>query len=413
MSPARPLDHALVVAAQQAIGDAVCVTPLLPSPKLAQLSGAAQVFLKLENLQHSGSFKARGALNRLMALSRREREKGVIAMSAGNHAQGVALHCARLGIAATLVMPNFTPQTKVQRTAALGARVILAGDSLEQAQDHARALAAQEGLAFIHPYDDALVIAGQGTVGLELARQSDDVTLDDVVVPIGGGGLAAGIALAFDAAPARPRLIGVQSASFPTLVRQPYIDSAPLQTLAEGIAVKHPGHLTAPVIQNRYADVAAVTDSAIEQAIVWLMEESKIVAEGAGAAPLALLLGQPERFKGRRVALIVSGGNIDNRVMASILMRGLVRAGRLARLRVEISDAPGMLAQATKLIAQHGGNILEVYHQRLFQDVPVKSAELDVVVEATDAGHVEAMRQALTQAGFPTRVLSVKAGLPE
>lgn len=405
------LDGDLVAAAALAIASGVCVTPVVQAPRLADRCGAAQVYLKLENLQFSGSFKARGALNRILALSPTQRQAGIIAMSAGNHAQGVALHSARLGIAATLVMPRFTPQTKVQRTSALGAKVVLAGDSLEQARDHADQLARESGLTFIHPYDDALVIAGQGTVGTELARQVPD--LDDVIIPIGGGGLAAGMALALTGLPRPPRLSGVQSASFASLVRQPLPGPAPAQTLAEGIAVKRPGQLTAPIIAACFDDVAAVTDQAIEQAIVWLMEEQKIVAEGAGAAPLALLLSQPQRFQGRRVGLVISGGNIDNRVLASILMRGLVRAGRLARLRIEISDAPGMLAQATSLIAEHGGNILEVYHQRLFQDVPVKSAELDVVVEATDAAHVAAMLDALRRAGFPTRALGVMASLPE
>ena len=401
-----------VRSAAAALDGAVAVTPVVEAPKLAQLTGATQVWLKLENLQHSGSFKARGALNRILALDAAERQAGVIAMSAGNHAQGVALHCDRLGISATVVMPCFTPLTKVQRTRAHGATVVLAGETLAEAQQHAHALATERGLTFIHPYDDRLVIAGQGTVGLELARQVVDA--EDIIIPIGGGGLAAGMAIALHDCPLPPRLIGVQSASFPTLVRHPPVAPLPSpQTLAEGIAVKYPGSLTKPIIEQHFDDVLAVDDTAIEQAIVWLMEEQKIAAEGAGAAPLALLMTQSARFAGRKVVLVISGGNIDNRVMASILMRGLVRAGRLARLRIEISDAPGMLARATSLIAEHGGNILEVYHQRLFQDVPVKSAELDVVVEATDSSHVETMLGALRQAGFPARRLGSMASLPE
>lgn len=401
-----------VRSAAAALDGAVAVTPVVEAPKLAQLTGATQVWLKLENLQHSGSFKARGALNRILALDAVERQAGVIAMSAGNHAQGVALHCARLGISATVVMPCFTPLTKVQRTRAHGATVVLAGETLAEAQQHAHALATERGLTFIHPYDDPLVIAGQGTIGLELARQVVDA--EDIIIPIGGGGLAAGMAIALHDCPLPPRLTGVQCASFPTLVRHLPVDTLPSpQTLAEGIAVKYPGSLTKPIIEQHFDDVLAVDDTAIEQAIVWLMEEQKIVAEGAGAAPLALLMTQSARFAGRKVVLVISGGNIDNRVMASILMRGLVRAGRLARLRIEISDAPGMLARATSLIAEHGGNILEVYHQRLFQDVPVKSAELDVVVEATDSSHVEAMLGALRQAGFPARRLGSMASLPE
>ena len=410
MSPLSDLGRRQIEDAAAAIASAVAVTPLLDAPRLAARIGAAQVCLKLENLQHSGSFKARGALNRILALSTDERGRGVVAMSAGNHAQGVALHCGRLGIAATIVMPCSTPLTKVRRTAAHGAEVVLAGDSLEQAQEQALDLATRRGLTFIHPYDDPLVMAGQGTVGLEIAAQAS--ALDDIVIPIGGGGLAAGIALAYAGRPT-PRLTGVQSASFATLAQGAPSVPASAQTLAEGIAVKHPGRLTRPIIEQRFDSVLAVDDGAIEQAIVWLTEEHKLVAEGAGAAPVALLLTRPELFAGRKVAVVISGGNIDNRVMASILMRGLVRDGRLARLRIEIGDAPGMLARATALIADHGGNILEVHHQRLFQDVPVKNAELDVVVEAGDSSHVEAMLAALSQAGFPARHLASKAGLPE
>lgn len=401
-----------VTRAAAALDGSIAMTPVVEAPKLAQLTGAAQLWLKLENLQHSGSFKARGALNRILALNSAERLAGVIAMSAGNHAQGIALHCARLGISATVVMPRFTPLTKVQRTQAHGATVVLTGETLAEAQQQANTLATERGLTFIHPYDDPLVIAGQGTVGLELARQVADA--DDVIIPIGGGGLAAGMSIALQNRPSPPRLTGVQSASFPTLVRQPVADTpfSP-QTLAEGIAVKYPGSLTKPIIERYFDDVFAVDDIAIERAIVWLVEEQKIVAEGAGAAPLALLMTQTQRFAGKKVVLVISGGNIDNRVMASILMRGLVQAGRLARLRIEINDAPGTLARATSLIAEHGGNILEVYHQRLFQDVPVKSAELDVVVEATDSSHVEAMLGALRQAGFPARRLGSMASLPE
>ncbi|MEW5728542.1 MAG: threonine ammonia-lyase [Pseudomonadota bacterium] len=392
-----------VHAAAGAIAGSVIRTPTVPAPSL--LPGV-DLALKLENLQVSGSFKARGALNRLLALDEAGRAAGIIAMSAGNHAQGVAWHARRMGIPATIVMPRATPFTKVLRTEALGATVVLEGEGLSEAEAHARALAQARGLVFIHPYDDPLVVAGQGTVALEMLADRPD--LETLVVPVGGGGLIAGMAVAARALNPSIRIIGVQAVGYATLVRaQAGAEPPPasLRTLAEGIAVKRPGALTRPLIDSLVDDVVAVDEARIERAVEDLFERAKVVAEGAGAAVLAAVAADPARFAGGPVGLVVSGGNIDNRLMASILMRGLVRAGRLARLRIEISDTPGILARVASLIGDHGGNIVEVYHQRLFQDVPVKYAEVDAVVEATDTTHVNDMIEALRAAGYPTRQL--------
>lgn len=393
-----------------AIAGSVARTPSVAASGLAEMLSAGQLVLKLENLQLSGSFKARGALVRLLALSDDDRKHGVIAMSAGNHAQGVSWHARRLGIAATIVMPRQTPFTKIERTEALGAKVVLEGDTLSEAETHARALAQDHGLTFIHPYDDAHIIAGQGTIALEMLADHPD--LDILVVPVGGGGLISGMAIAAKALSPTIQVIGVQAAAYATMVRKPAVHDIPpasLQTLAEGIAVKRPGGLTRPLIDQWVDDVVSVDESGIERAVEVLVERQKLVVEGAGAAPLAAMLAEPERFRGKKVGVVISGGNIDSRLLASILMRGLVRAGRLARLRIEISDAPGTLAKVSSLIGANGGNILEIYHQRLFQDVPVKYAELDVVVEATDTAHLRAMIEALNQTGYPARLLGSTA----
>lgn len=393
-------------AAQVLLAPALLPTPLIEAPGLA----CGKIFLKLENLQVSGSFKARGALVRLTAMSAGGRALGVVAMSAGNHAQGVAWHARTLGIPVTIIMPEGTPFTKVERTESLGARVVLKGQSLAEAEEHALSMAAAGGLTFIHPYDDAAIIAGQGTVALEMLAARPD--LDTLVIPVGGGGLIAGMAVAAKALNPAIRIIGVQAAGYATLVRGGNAQiAASVPTLAEGIAVKRPGKLTRPIIDALVDDVVIVEEEQIERAVALLFDSAKVVAEGAAAAPLAAVMADPQAFAGHKVGLVVSGGNIDARVMASILMRGLVRAGRLARLRIEISDAPGILAKVASLIGANGGNILEVYHQRLFQDVPVKYAELDAVVEATDTAHVQAMIDALRVAGYPTRQLgSVASG---
>ncbi|GAB4166203.1 MAG: threonine ammonia-lyase [Thalassobaculales bacterium] len=379
-------------------------TPLVPAPRLSRLTGAA-LSLKLENLQHTGSFKTRGALVKLRSLPPAAHAAGVIAMSAGNHAQGVAFHAQRLGIPATIVMPEGTPFTKVERTRELGARVSLHGETLSESGRFAAELARKEGLTFVHPYDDPDIIRGQGTVGLEML--ADDPGLDTLVVPIGGGGLIAGIAIAAKALNPAIRVIGVEAALYPSmsdaLAGRPASSGG--QTLAEGIAVKAPGSLTLPVVRALVEEVVLVSEERIERAVQLLMEEQKLVAEGAGAAGLAAMLTRPELFAGRRVGMVVGGGNIDSRILSSVLLRGLVRDHRLVRLRAEITDQPGTLARVARIIGEAGGNIVEIYHQRLFEDVPVKLAELDAVVETRNRAHVEDILERLTAAGFRTRVL--------
>lgn len=394
--------------AADAIAGTVLRTPAVASPALAALSGA-EIVLKLETLHPTGSFKERGALAKLLSLDAAQRRAGVIAMSAGNHAQGVAYHARRLGIPATIVMPADTPFTKIERTESHGARIVLRGAGLAEARHAARQIAQAEGLTFVHPYDDPRVIAGQGSVALELL--ADHPELDTLIVPIGGGGLISGIAIAAKALKPDIAIVGVQCALFPSMVHALGRCAAPLggPTLAEGIAVKEPGELTRAVIAALVDDILQVDETTIERAVAVLLDAAKLFVEGAGAAPLAALLSNAERFRGRRVGLVLTGGNIDARLLASILQRGLVRAGRLVRLRIEINDIPGALARIAGIIGEKGGNIVEIYHQRLFHDVPVKLAEVDAVVETRNPAHVGEVVSALAAAGFPTRLLSSTA----
>jgi threonine dehydratase len=391
----------LVRGAASRIAGHVIATPTVAAPRLSALTGA-EVYLKLENLQYTGSFKVRGALNKLLSLDAAARGRGVIAMSAGNHAQGVAFHCQRLGIPATIVMPKATPFTKVDRTAAMGAKVVLQGETLSDAAVFAREHGRVEQLTFIHPYDDPLIIAGQGTVALELLAAVPD--LDMLVIPIGGGGLISGCAVAARTANAAPRVIGVQTALYATMTR----GAAPARggsTLAEGIAVKDPGVLTRAIIERSVEDVVVAEEAVIERAVNLMVTDAKITAEGAGAAPLAALLCEPQRFRGKRVGLVVSGGNIDPRLIASILTRGLLQDGRIARLRVEITDVPGMLSRVAAAIAEAGGNVIEIYHHRLFQDVPVTRADLDIVLETRNRAHLDEIIGRIAATGITVRVL--------
>lgn len=391
-------------AAARALEGRVLKTPALFSAVLSERTGA-EIVLKLENLQITGSFKPRGAYIRLAALTDGEKKAGVVAASAGNHAQGVAYHARDLGIPATIFMPDGTPFTKVGRTEALGATVVLEGDGLAEARAAAIALAQAQGRTFIHPYDDERIIAGQGTVGLELLGDVPD--LDVVVVPIGGGGLLAGIAVAAKALKPEIEIVGVEAASFPSM-SQALKGETPGgrgQTIADGIAVKTPGELTRPIIAELCGEILLVDETALECAVQTYLEVQRIVVEGAGAASLAAVTENPDRFRGKKVGLVVSGGNIDSRLLSSILMRGLMREGRIVRLRVEISDAPGVLSKVTGLIGECDGNIVEVYHQRLFYDVPVKHAEVDVVLETVDSAHVREIMEKLEQGGFPVRLL--------
>jgi len=401
-----PVTIANVRDAAAAITGAVARTPVIPAPALSELAGT-EIHLKLETLHRTGSFKERGALNKLLTLHPDERRAGVVAMSAGNHAQGVAYHAQRLGIPATIVMPEGTPFIKIDRTEAFGARVVLKGESLSAARQAADALAREQGLVLVHPYDDPAVIAGQGTIALELLADRPD--LDTIIVPVGGGGLISGIAIAAKAFNPRIDIVGAQSNLYPSMYRLMRGEDpgppAAAATLAEGIAVKEPGRLTRRIVKALVSEIVLVDDVSIERAIETLLEHQKLVVEGAGAAGLAAVLATPERFRGRRVGIVICGGNIDARLLASILMRGLVREGRLVRLRSELPDLPGALSRVSGVIGKHAGNIVEVHHQRLFHDTSVKRAELDVVVETQNRRHVEVLIAALVAAGFPTQLL--------
>ena len=385
-----------VQAAAARIAGRVIRTPTLHSDAVSRATGA-HVTLKLESLQAIGSFKERGAANKLALLTPAERRAGVVAMSAGNHAQAVARHAGLAGIAATIVMPRFTPATKISRTAAWGATVVLHGETLVEATVHARQLAAEQGLVFIHPYDDPAVMAGQGTLAIELLE--DAGALDVLLVPVGGGGMIAGCAAV--AAAMRPGLevIGVEVAGYAAL-RQILAGEAVSvggPTIAEGIAVRDIGAAPLQVIRAHVSDVVAVPERVVEDAIALLAEGAKLVAEGAGAAGVAALLAFPERFRGRRVGTVVCGGNIDARILANVLLRGLLRDGRLLRLLLEIPDRPGVLADIAGRIAARGGNVIEVTHQRLFAAPSVQTAELEVMVEARDPAHADEIAAALEE----------------
>lgn len=393
-----------IKAAAKHLEGKVIRTPALSSTALSELCGA-DIALKLENLQVTGSFKPRGAYVKLAGLSGPEKKAGVVAASAGNHAQGVAYHARQLGIPATIYMPEGTPFTKVGRTETLGAKVVLVGEGLAEARDAALQQADEEGQAFIHPYDDEKIIAGQGTVGLEFLNDFPD--LEVLVVPIGGGGLMAGTAIAAKALNPKIEIVGVEAALYPSMHQALKGDAPSGQgaTIAEGIAVKVPGELTKPIIAELVSDIFLVGEAALEKATQTYLEEQKIVTEGAGAAALAAVMENREQFKGKNVGLVVSGGNIDSRLLSSILMRGLVREGRMVRLRVEITDVPGALARVSGLIGDKGGNIVEVYHQRLFYDVPVKQTEIDIALETLDSHHVQEIMEALEKEGFSARLL--------
>jgi threonine dehydratase len=410
-NPELPVTVADIRTAVAAIAGAVAHTPLVPAPALSERIGG-EVWLKLETQHRTGSFKERGALNKLLTLSPEQRRIGVVAMSAGNHAQGVAYHAQRLGIPATIVMPEGTPFTKIDHTEAFGATVLLKGDSLVAAAKAAHDLADERGLAFVHPYDDPVVIAGQGTVALELLADRPD--LDAIVVPIGGGGLISGIAVAAKAIAPRTAILGVQTKLYPAMQRllqgeDPGPPANPT-TLAEGIAVKQPGRLTRRIVKALVEDILLVDEAALENAVETVLESQRLITEGAGASGVAAVLTAPQRFAGKRVAIVITGGNIDGRLLASILMRGLVREGRLVRLRAELPDVPGALSRVAGIIGQHAGNIVEVHHQRLFHDTSVKRAELDVVIETQNRRHVEVLIAALNHAGFPTRLLLSETG---
>lgn len=390
-------------AAAAVLAGQVVDTPCLHSRTLSEITGA-EVFLKFENHQFTASFKERGALNKLASLDAQARARGVIACSAGNHAQGVAYHAARLGIPAVIVMPRHTPFVKVEHTRKHGVEVILHGDNFDEAKAHALALGNTRGLTLVHPYDDEKVIAGQGTIALEMLR--DHPELDLLLVAIGGGGLVSGMATAAKAVNPAIEVVGVETMRFPSMVHalrgtKPEFG---LSTIAEGIAVKEPGRLTREIVSRLVSDIVLVDEGDIEQAIVMLLEIEKTVVEGAGAASLAALLRDPARFRGRRVGLVLCGGNIDPLMLAEIIERGMVRAGRLARVRVQVRDLPGSLARVTACLAEQNANIEEVHHQRAFTHLAVQNAEVDLVLKTRNHEHVGEIVAALAAAGFAARV---------
>ncbi len=382
-------------------------TPCVASRTLSDITGA-QVFLKFENLQFTASFKERGACNKLAQLTPQERQRGVIAMSAGNHAQGVAYHAQRLGLRAVIVMPRFTPGVKVERTRGFGAEIVLHGDTLDEARTHALTLAEQQQLVFVHPYDDADIVAGQGTVGLEMMQ--DVPELDTLVVAIGGGGLISGISGMATAAKAiKPgiEIIGVQTTRFPAMFNAIKGTQLPQgsSSIAEGIAVGTPGKITQAIIARQVDDLLLVDEGDIEQAIVMLLEVEKTLVEGAGAAGLACLLKYPERFKGKKVGLVLCGGNIDPLLLAAIIERGMVRAGRLARIRVSARDIPGSLAKITTTVAEAGANIDEVHHQRAFTTLAAQNVEIELVIQTRGPQHIADVITQLLQAGLEAQVI--------
>jgi threonine dehydratase len=393
-----------IEAARRVIAEHVLPTPMLPAPKLSALTGA-EVYVKYENLQVTNSFKERGARSKLASLNAQERKCGVITMSAGNHAQAVAYHAANLGIPASVVMPVTTPFVKVAATKAYGADVVLHGESLADAQARAEAIAKERDLTWVHPYDDEHVIAGQGTIALEMLEEAPD--LDMLVIPIGGGGLISGIATAAKAIKSSIVVIGAEAALYPSFWNALRNDHRPFgdSTLAEGIAVKNVGKLTLPIVRALVSDIILVDEQHIERAVNAYLTLQKTMAEGAGAAGLAAMLAEPQRFVGKRVGLVLCGGNIDPRILASIMVRELERDDRIVSFRLTIPDRPGVLGQIATLLGELGANILAVDHKRLFLDVPAKGARLDVTMETRDGAHADEIMNALAAAGFsPARI---------
>ncbi len=395
-----------IEAARRTIAAHVLRTPLLAAPPLSALTGA-EVYVKYENLQVTNSFKERGACVKLAALSTDERRRGVITMSAGNHAQAVAYHARRLGIPATIVMPVTTPFVKVKATEAYGATIVLHGETLADAQVRAEIIAVERDLVWVHPYDDPHIIAGQGTIALEMLE--DEPALEVLAIPIGGGGLIAGNAIAARAKKPSIEIFGVECELYPSTwnATHPGAKACGGATLAEGIAVSNVGRLTLPIIRELVSEIVLVDEPLIERAVNAFLTLQKTMAEGAGAAGLAAMLAQPERFRGRKVGLILCGGNIDPRILASIMVRELERADRIVSFRLTIPDRPGVLGQIASRLGELGANILGVDHHRLFLDVPAKGAKLDVTMETRDGAHAEEIFHVLTDDGYqPVRMES-------
>ena len=404
-----PVSLADVVRASDTIRGSVMHTDFDESRTLGSILDCT-VWLKFENLQFTSSFKERGALNRLAALTPAERQRGVVAMSAGNHAQGVAYHANRLDIPATIFMPVGTPTVKLENTRRHGAQIIVAGKTLEEAAELAREHCAAHDMTLVHPYDDRLVIAGQGTIALEMLERVSD--LDTMVVPIGGGGLISGMAVAAKALKPDLRIIGVQAKLYPSMYNVIYGQSLPMRgdTLAEGIAVKAPGQITTGIVRKLVDEIVLVSEDQIERAVALLISIEKTVVEGAGAAGLAAMLANPGAFRGRKVGLVLCGGNIDTRLLASVLTRELAREGRLTQLTIDLVDRPGQLAAVATLLAEAGANVIEITHQRTFSDLPAKATQLGVVIETRDRAHLEETVSKLRAADLRVEVGEGKGG---
>jgi threonine dehydratase len=396
-----------IQAAAERIEGAVVRTPTVHSRTLSAATGA-EVWVKFENLQFTAAYKERGALNKLLLMEESTRARGVIASSAGNHAQAVAYHGARLKVPVTIVMPVSTPSIKVMQTESHGAEIVLHGEMYDEAYAEARRLEAERGLTFVHPFDDVEVIAGQGTVALELLEQAPEI--DTLVVPIGGGGLISGVGTAAKALRPDIELVGVQASLYPSMYCRITGESLPSSgdTIAEGIAVKQPGELTAELIRTVVDEILLVPERDIETAVSLYLQIEKTVAEGAGAAGLAALLSHKERFRGRSVGLILTGGNIDTRLLANVLLRDLARSGRMARLRIQLQDTPGALFSVVKLFNKHRVNIIEIYHQRVFTRLPAKDAFIDVECEARDSEHLQALVEDLIEAEFSVHRVEIQ-----
>ncbi|EFO29489.1 threonine dehydratase [Roseibium sp. TrichSKD4] len=401
-TPSLPVTSDDIRQAERQIKGAVLKTPCLPAPRLSKLTGA-DIFVKYENMQVTGSFKERGALVKLLSLSEDERKRGVIAMSAGNHAQGVACHSARLGIPATIVMPETTPFVKVAATREFGATVILAGDTVDAARAEAARIADENQLVWVHPFDDVRVIAGQGTIGFEILEEVPD--LDVLVVPIGGGGLISGMAIAAKAMNPKIEVIGVETELYPAMWGK--VNDKPVicagATIAEGIAVRNVGTLTSEIVRQVVDDIILVKESTIEQAINAYLLYQHTIAEGAGAAGLAAVLTEPARFKGKKVGLVLCGGNIDPRLISSVVVRELARGGRLVSVRIDTPDRPGVLGEISTIIGDAKGNVVEVAHHHLFLNVPAKGATLDVTFEVFDRAHGQEIVDKLRTSGYTVR----------
>jgi threonine dehydratase len=392
-----------IQAAREVLKGHIANTPCMHSRTLSEITGA-NVYLKFENHQFTASFKERGALNKLNSLNAAQRKAGVIAASAGNHAQGVSHHATRTGIPSVIVMPRFTPNVKVDMTRRHGAEVVLFGDDFDDAKAHAFQLAEQRGLTFVHPYDDEKVIAGQGTIALEMLEAQPQ--LDMLCIAVGGGGLISGMSIAAKALKPDIEIVGVETSRFPSMLAAIKGETPTFgaSTIAEGIAVREPGKLTFDIIKKLVGDIVLVDEGDIEEAIVMLLEIEKTVVEGAGAASLAAMMQHRERFVGKHVGLVLCGGNIDPLMLAEIIQRGMVRSGRLARIKVELRDLPGALAKITTVIADANANIEEVHHQRKFTNLPVQSAEVEFVLKTRNAAHVDEIVAKLDAVGFKARV---------